>query len=207
MMIASEFVQKNFDEQRPSDTELHGCIRELIHMFRGSKKQIPFLFEFVVYHIMLVNSSFKWNICKDGRNWEDHHLKFSSGEVIAKHEEEVLKNMQTGVLYRPVDPQFPAVDMLWVEENEPGQRVYFGIQVTFAEAHAKSKTVYKKLYDRLGLNQKDKLKICIITNPYHAETYAKLKKDQFFKPQLKPEDNFLYDIEFATISAKEFDKV
>ena len=78
---------------------------------------------------MLVNSSFKWNICKDGQNWEDYHLNFSSGEVIAKHKEEVLKNMQTGVLYRPVDPQFPAIDMLWVEENERGQRVYFGIQV------------------------------------------------------------------------------
>ena len=88
---------------------------------------------------MLVNSSFKRNICKDGQNWED---QFSLGEVITRHEEEVLKNMQTGVLYCPVDPQFLAIDMLWVEENGPGQRVYFGIQVTFAEPHAKSKTVY-----------------------------------------------------------------
>lgn len=33
MVIASEYVHKKLGEQHPSDTELHACIHELIHMF------------------------------------------------------------------------------------------------------------------------------------------------------------------------------
>lgn len=203
MMVASEYVHKELIVQHPNDTELHGCIVQLIHMFRGHKQLNPLLFEYVVYH-MIVSSSFKWSICEDGQHWKDCSLKFSSGELIAKDDEEVLKKMLTqGVLYRPVNPQFPAIDMLWVEETGRGQRVYFGIQIAlnFAETHAKSMNVYEELYDRIGLVQKDKFNVYIITNPRHTQTYA---KQQFFKPQL---DNFPYNIQFATISTKEFDKL
>lgn len=113
--------------------------------------KIPILFEFVIYH-MLVNSSFKWSVCKDGQNWEDCHLKFSSSKSIAKYEQEVLKNMQTDVLYHTVNPKFPVVDMLWVEENEPGQRVYFGIQVTLDKSHGKNTTADEDLYDCFTIN-------------------------------------------------------
>ena len=206
MMIASEYVQKKLDVQHPSDAELHGCIHELVLMFRGGKPKIPILFEFVVYH-MLVKSSFKWKICKGGKGWKDCDFKFSSGEIVAKYDEEVLKKMQTGILYRPIDPYFPAVDMLWVEKNGSGQRMYYGIQITFAESHAKGKTVYEKLYDRLGLNKTDKFNIYMITNPCYTETYVMHEKEQYFNPQFKPSDKFLYNIEFATISTKEFDKL
>lgn len=154
---------------------------------------------------MLVNSSFKWIICEGGQSWKDRAFQLNSGEIVTKHDEEVLKRMQTGILYRPIDPDFLAVDMLWVEENGPGQRMYYGLQVTFAKSHTKSTTFYEKLYDRLGLNKTDKLNIYIITNPRHSETYAKLKKEECFNPPLKPSDNFLYNIQFATISTKEFD--
>ena len=103
MMIASEYVQKKLDAQHPSDTDLHGCIHELIHMFRGGKVQVPLLFEYVVFH-MLVSSLFKWSLCKDGQVWEDCDFKFYSSKIVAKYDEEVLKNMQTGVLYHPADP-------------------------------------------------------------------------------------------------------
>ena len=95
--------------------------------------------------------------------------------------------------------------MLWVEENDSGQREYFSIQVTFGESHTKNKTVYEKLYVRLGLNQKERFNIYIVTNPLHAETYAKLGREQFFKPQLKPSDKFPYNLNFATLRTKEFD--
>ena len=93
--------------------------------------------------------------------WEDdlsqteRVFQFRSGKSVANYEEKVLTEMQPGILYRPCDPYFPAVDMLWVEENEKKERVYYGIQVTFSKSHAKPLSVYEKLYRRLRLGDKD----------------------------------------------------
>lgn len=43
MMNASEYVEKEFASQRPNNTELHDCITELLHMFRGGKKNNSFI--------------------------------------------------------------------------------------------------------------------------------------------------------------------
>ena len=146
---------------------------------------------------MLISKS-HW---KNGQDWVEHDFKFSSNKVVASDEEEVPKNMQNNVLYRPVDPQFPAVDMVWAEVNNLGQREYFCIQVTFAESHAKKKSVYEKLYVCLGLNKEKRVNVYMVTNPVHAETSAKLEKRQFFTPQVE----FAHNLEFATIRSKEFD--
>lgn len=151
---------------------------------------------------MLVNSS-KWTVFKDGQGWVECVFEFSSNEIVASYEEEeVLKNMKVGVLYRPVDLQFPGVDMVWAEVKNSGQREYFGIQVTFAESHAKHKSVYEKLYQRLGLEKKTRLNVYMVTNPIYAETYAQRKRKQFFKPQVE----FQYNLEFVTLRSKELDE-
>ena len=202
MMIASEHIQTKLDTQTPNHTDLYGSINELIHMFRGGRKASPLLFEYVVFH-MLVSKCFEWTIW-NGDGWVKRDFTFSSNKVVAFYEEEEkLKNMEIGVLYRPVDPQFPAVDMVWAEGNNSGQREYFGIQVTFAESHAKNKSVYEKLYVRLGLTTENRLNIYMVTNPMYAEAYAKLKKEQFFTPQVE----FQYNLKFATIRSKDFDKL
>ena len=206
IMTASAFVKGGLDSQRPNSAELYSCIRELRYMFQGGKKENPLLFEYVVFH-MLVCSSFMWTVCEDGQGWVERGFKFSSSRVVARYkEEDVLKNMQTGVLYRPVYPQFTAVDLLWVEENDLGQREYCSVQVTFAQSHAKKKTVYEKLYASLGLKKEERVNVYMVTNPRYAEIYAKLKKEQFFTPQLKPSDEFSYNLKFATLRSEEFEK-
>ena len=206
MMIASEFVKEKLDSQSPNDAELYCCIHELRYMFQGGKKENPHCFEYVVFH-MLACSLFMWTVYKDGQGWVKRDFKFSSTRVVARYEEEdVLKNMQTGVLYYPVYPQFPAVDQLWVEENDSGQREYFSVQVTFAQSHTKSKTVYEKLYASLGLKKEERVNVYVVPNPKYAETYAKLKKEQFFTPQLKSSDEFSYNLNFATLRSEEFEK-
>ena len=172
-------------------------------MFRGGKKDNALLFEYVVFHMLV--SRFKWTVFKDGQGWVERDFKFSSGKVVACYDENALKNMQTGVLYRPVDPEFPAVDMVWAEVNNLGQKVYFGIQVTLGKTHPKRKTVYEELYVRLGLNKEERFIVYTVTNPVYAESYAKLKREQYFKPQLRQSTDFPYNLEFATIRAKEFD--
>lgn len=149
---------------------------------------------------MLVYSSFTWTVFKDGQGWVKHDFKFSSSRIVAWYgEEDVLKNMQTGLLYRPVNPNFTAVDLLWVEESNSGQREYFGVQVTFAQSHVKSKTVYEKLYASLGLKKEERVNIYMVTNPLYAESYAKSKKEQLFTPQLKSSDEFSYNLKVATL--------
>ena len=78
---------------------------------------------------------YKWKVCKLDAE-EEFKVKFDRGEEVAKHEEtEVLRAIQPGVLYQPVNPQFEACDMLWKDETT---NEVCGIQVTFAETHTKT---------------------------------------------------------------------
>ena len=82
--------------------------------------------------------------------------------------------MQPGVLYRPVNPQFVASDLLWKDEmtNE-----VCGIQVTFAETHIKTEKTYRLLFETLGLDPKsDKLKLYFVPAPKYVEEYSKDKE-------------------------------
>ena len=200
MVIASEYVRVKLNEDDPNDTELHESIDALNSMFLGNKSQMPALFEYVLYH-MLLKGSFKWTRLDDDLNEHEIDLKFTSGKFVSKDEEDVLKDMQPGILYRPCASTFPAVDMLWVEENEPGKRVYYAIQVTFAESHAKPTSAYVKLGRHLGLEKKDELIVYFITNPSYAHLYARREKEQFFKKSPK---DISYNIEFASIIVDNF---
>ena len=105
-------------------------------MFRRSRI-VPVLFEDVVFGLLTEAEvqQYKWKVYKLGAE-EEFKVKFKRGEEIAKHEEtKVLGVMQPGVLYRPVNPQFVACDMLWKDETT---NEVCGIQVTFAETHTKT---------------------------------------------------------------------
>ena len=129
----------------------------------------------------------------------------NEGESLhAKHEEKVLTEMQAGILYRPINPYLPAVDMLWVEENEKKERVYYAIQITFGESHNKRLEVYGKLY---RYDDKDKFNIYVVTNPIHTQSYAEREKKKFFTPHVKPKEECPYNIYFAVISTEEFEDI
>ena len=204
MVTASEYVTKRLNEQDPSNAELYESIHRLKSMFRGGTKQRPNLFEYVVYH-MLINSSFKWHVWKCDMSREDRDFKFTSGKLVAKFEKKVLKEMQPGILYRPCEPLFPAVEMLWVEENEKKERVYYGIQVTFSDSHKKNLSVYEGLYRLVGLHEKDKFIIYAVTNPIDIKTYAQDGWKKFLSKDSKK--NCRYNLDFAVISAEKFDDI
>ena len=95
-------------------------------MFRG-KLNNPLLFEDVVFQLL------KWKGVAGeyvvGWGGEDLNLTFV---MVTKYKEtEVLTAMQTGVLYRPLNPNFEACDMLWWDEMNQ----VCCIQVTFAKEH------------------------------------------------------------------------
>ena len=212
MVFASEYVKKRIEEQIPSDEELHESIHELKHMFRGGKKEKSELFEYIVYHGL---SRFEWKIYhKDKQEWVDRKFEFEDAYFVTKQEEKVLKSMQSSVLYRPLNPQFHLVDMLWVEVNEQRQKEFFAVQVTFAPKHDKSMSVYQNLREELELKPEDKLNIYFVSNPRYVETYAKCDKASFITGATKSGKNDpckvkkeldKLNIEFACINAKEFD--
>ena len=212
MVFASEYVQKRMEEQTPSDEELHDSIHELKHMFRGGKKEKYELFEYVVYHCL---SRLEWKIYhKLKQEWIDRKFEFEDCYVVAKQEEKVLKSMRSSVLYRPLNPHFPLIDMLWVELNEQRQKEFFAVQVTFADRYDNSMSVYQNLREYLELKPEDKLNIYFVSNPRYVETYAKHDKASFISGatirkkkdpcKFKKELDKL-NIEFACIKAKEFD--
>ena len=95
--------------------------------------------------------------------------------------------------------------MLWVEESEKKERVYYGIQATFAQTHPINVSVYEKLYRHVGLDDKDKFNIYVVTNPIHTRTYAQCDKRKFFTPRLP--NGCPYNIDFAAISAETFEDI
>ena len=207
MVIASEYVKERLNANCPSNAELYESIHRLRNMFRGGNiSPILNLFEYVIY-FMLINGSFEWYVLNRDQSRRERDFKFTSGKLVAKREKKLLTEMQPGILYRPCDPYFPAVDMLWVEENEKKERVYYGIQVTFSTSHAKALSVYENLYCRLGLGDKDKLNIYVVSNPIYTETYARCKKEKFFSPVLRSPDKCPYNIDFAAISTKQFEDI
>ncbi len=136
--------------------------------------------------------------------WKDHQWKFDKSEHVAKGDENVLK-MKPRILYRPVDPLFPLLDFLFVEESSKGSQKVVGVQITFAEKHAKKTLTYKELYQRLGMKESDKLDIYIVPSPKNAQRYAKRSNSQFFTPVPKDKEKYpLKSIEFITVKS-EFD--
>ena len=198
MMYASEYVRKHIKEKQPSKLELQAAVHQLIRMFQEILPQRPDLFEFVVYYGL---KEFEWAVyCKKEEMWKDRKFDFVDSKSLSKPEEVVLEKMKNSVLCRPLHPNFPAVDMLWVEVNE-GQKEYFAVQVTFASSHAKSPETYQGLRERIGLKPEDKLTIYMVTNPRHLTTYAKCSNESFISGATRRG----VSIEFATITTKKFD--
>ena len=213
MMIASDHVRQSFDSESMNILDLERAIQCLRSMFIGSIKQRYLLFEYIVYH-MLQHSTFKWYASK-GQEWVERKIEQKSYTVVEKDNEKVLKVMEPGVLYRPAKLNFMGVDMMWVQHNDSGQREYFCIQVTFADNHQKKRSVYRKLYAKLGIKKEDRITIYFVTNPEYAKLYAKRTKEQFFshskpddkkmKEQLSPDDEEFQNLGFAVLRSETFE--
>lgn len=203
MMIASDHVQQHFDSKIMNISDLEMAIQCLRSMFIGSIPTRELLFEYVVYH-MLQHSTFKWYASK-GQEWVERKIELKSCKFVEKYNEKVLKDMEPGVLYRPANQKFVAVDMMWVQQNDSGQREYFCIQVTFAKKQNKKRSVYTKLYTNLGIKKEDRITIYFVTNPEYAKSYAKKTKEQFFSPQLEPDDEEFQNLECAVLYSKRFE--
>ena len=115
--------------------------------------------------------------------------------------------MEPGVLYHPANPKFTAVDMMWVQQNDSGQREYFCVLVTFAEKFEQKWSVYTKLYTNLGIKEEDRITIYIVTNPQYAKSYAKKIKEEFFSPVLESENKEFQNLEFVVLRSKNFEKL
>ena len=207
MVYASEYVKMMMEQETPNDEDFLTSVVQLNRMFRGGRKQDSYVFEHVVYHGL---KRFKWKIfCKDKQEWVDRKFEFKVSQLVEKEEEKFLKNMQTYVLYRPLNPQFPLVDMLWVELNEQGKKEFFGVQVTFAEEHSKPMSTYENVRQVLDINPEEKLNIYFVTNPRHVESYAKRNKVSFISGATLTEKTkfkkMLDKLEFSTIKTCKFD--
>ena len=204
MVFASEYVKKMIEQEDSNDEDLHTSVVQLNRMFRGGRNEDHFVFEHVVYQ-GLRRSDWKWEIYHEERQeWVNCKFEFKAGQLVDKEDEEILKNMQTNILYRPLNPQFSTIDMLWVELDEHGQKEFFGIQVTFAKEHSKSVLIYENLREDLGIKPEEKFNIYFITNPCHAETYARREQKSFISGASKSKLNE-ETLKFFTIKTEKFD--
>ena len=152
------------------DDKLYRIIQSLRDMFIGLP-QVPELFEMVVYH-SVVSQHFNWQVYKN-EIWVDHKWGLSKNRKLRKNNEMVTE-MEKGVLYKPVDLQFPAVDFVYMEnlQKDLTRKTVYCIQVTFSSSHQKTIETYKKLYNRLGMNpQVDEIFVYLITQPRHVAGY------------------------------------
>ena len=97
-------------------------------------------------------------------------LEFDHGETVSEENEDKLTNMEIGVIYKPINWQFPVVDLVWKD----GTRGACAIQVTFGREHKKDVTAFRSLYARLGLLSMDKLTVYFVPSRRNIEHYAKM---------------------------------
>ena len=202
IMLASNYVERKIDRYM-TEGEIEKCLRQLHIMFIKGETIKPKLFELVVRHALL-KQRFSWESFSIGidpvTNWEERKFRFNDVWMVGKLNANTLKNMKPGILYIPLEEQFPAVDMLFEEDNS-GTRQVFGVQVTFQGTHAKPLSAYKKVFEAVGLEESDKVHIYFVTNPLHLDGYLKRGKDQFFiKPKKTPRN-----IECSMLTAKELE--
>lgn len=172
MVIASTYVKHKLAYDL-KDEELVEYIGYLKQMFMG-KPQLSETFQLVVYNALVLPNIFKWQIFKNDR-WIDHEWGLSKKEKLSKGDE-MVENMQPGVLYYPVDMQFPAVDFVFVKDIQKSKKKKqaYCVQVTFSSSHKKPLRVYEKLYARLGMDpQLDEMFVYIISQPKYVDGYAK----------------------------------
>ena len=76
------------------------------------------MFELVVFN-SLPRNIFKWQIYNG--KWVNYEWDFNDKKIVVKGKEDV-QNMKPGILYYPVDPQFPVVDFVFVKETQTAQK-------------------------------------------------------------------------------------
>jgi len=135
MVLASEYVKEILSESEMQDDKLYRIIQSLRDMFIDLP-QVPELFEMVVYH-SVVSQHFNWQVYKN-EIWVDHKWGLSKNRKLRKNNEMVTE-MEKGVLYKPVDLQFPAVDFVYMEnlQKDLTRKTVYCIQVTFSSSHQK----------------------------------------------------------------------
>jgi hypothetical protein len=91
----------------------------LADMFKGYKQLSPILFEDVVF-VGIVNHLLKWTVCSSADptlKWKPFSSfdKIETSEVFHRNQK-----MKPGVLYRPINTNFPGVDFLFLDLfNDP----------------------------------------------------------------------------------------
>ena len=203
MMYASEYVRWRIEEKRPNKYELQAAVHQLIRMFQRVIGKQPQLFEFIVYYGL---RDFEWTVyCKKEEVWINRSFDFVDSVYLSKQDKKLLKEMKPFVLYRPFNPKFFGVEMLWVELHEQSKKEYFAIQVTFASSHAKSLETYQSLREHIGLKVEDKLTIYVVSDPHHLKTYANRPNESYISGATRLGVNVAdLNIEFATITTKKF---
>lgn len=99
--------------------------------------------------------------------------------------------MEMDVLYKPSDPHFPFIDMLWVEQVASREDPYppvSSIQCSISSSHPKNLSVYDRLRKRLGMPDEQMLIVYMATLPKCVEFYITGPVSTFFK-QTKRKDN------------------
>ena len=132
---------------------------------------------------------------------QDVDFPFTRGELVSKQDEEqVLPNMESGVLYQPVSWQFPACDLLWKDATNG----VCGIQVTFGKEHKKDVTTFHKLYAKLGLSSRNKLTVYFVPSVANIQEYAKKCRNK--KSFIKGTDSDIeaVNVDFACLTADYF---
>jgi hypothetical protein len=138
----------------------------LADMFKGYKQLSPILFEDVVF-VGIVNHLLKWTVCSSADptlKWKPFSSfdKIETSEVFHRNQK-----MKPGVLYRPINTNFPGVDFLFLDGNTVST-----IQLTTSDTHPKDCSVYMKLFDLISLAPEEKIKMFVVCQEKHADAYA-----------------------------------
>ena len=177
MKITSEYARVSLDAHM-TEKDLLQCIERLQGILKYGGELQPLLFQLVVYHT-IPGQTYKWEVFTNEK-WVEHNWDISAKERV-KGDKIRLECLKPGILYYPVEKNFPAVDFFFVKERE-GKKKVFGIQVTFGKTHPKSRSVYEKFYERLGLDpDTDEVTIYVISSSSNAEGYAKGLPSYFYQ--------------------------
>ena len=160
-----------------TEQDLFQSIQRLQEILKYGGEQRPLLFEFVVYHT-IPRQTYKWEVFTN-KKWIKHNWDICAKEKV-KGDKIRLECLKPGILYRPVQGKFSAVDYFFAKERE-GKKKVFGIQVAFSKTHPKPRSAYEEFYKRLGLDpDTDEVTIYVISSSSHAEGYAKGSLSYFY---------------------------
>jgi len=157
------------------------------------------LLERLVETSLISGKGLQWRWSKVGNKGRKGHVPFQfddllePGQVInSKTSTSVIWNrfvkaseMEVGYLYKPLDPTYPFVDLLWVERdgglsNGPGgHRTMHAIQCTLSDRHPKPKTAYESLRRKLDFGPENRMIVYFATLRKYEQSYINGSKPTF----------------------------